>query len=141
MSGPPPAKKSKRTSEIEQEVTRIRADIEKVRVQKRQRLRDLDFFILDNSIRESTVGQLRSHTIENKKKIYEQVKKCGMHSIIVASFAHLARVDDDFCQWLKDEKEDFSKLFSFSEVTEGNLVMYRLPQEKKITGLYPTFRF
>ena len=31
----------------------------------------------------------------------------------------MTRVDDQFCQWLKDEKEDFSKLFSFSEVTEG----------------------
>ena len=78
IAASPPAKKSKKMSEIEKEVTRIREDIEKVRVQKRQRLRDLDFFILDNSIRESTVGQLRSHTIENKKKIYEQVKKCGI---------------------------------------------------------------
>ena len=146
MSGTPPAKKSRKMSEIEQEVTRIRADIEKVRVQKRQRLRDLDFFILDNSIRESTVGQLRSHTIENKKKIYEQVKKCGMHSIVVASFAHLARVDDDFCQWLKDEKEDFSKLFSFSEVTEGlrdgaydtETIPVSLRKNKKY-GLYNTF--
>ena len=105
-------------SNIDEEVLRVRADIMSARKQK-QRLRELDFFILDNSIRESTVGQLRSHTIENKKEIFKQVKRCGMHSIIVATFSHMTRVDDEFCQWLKDEGEDFSKLFSFSEITEG----------------------
>ena len=123
----------------------MRADIEKVRVQKRERLRDLDLFVLDNSIRESMVGQLRSHTIEDKKKIYELVKKCGMHSIIVASFEHMTSVDDDFCQWLKDQNEDFSKLYSFSEVTEGlrdgaydtETVPISLRKNKKY-GLYNT---
>ena len=100
-------------------ISRVQADIEAVRMRKRERLRDLDFFILDNSIRESTVGQLRSHTIENKKQIYQEVKKCGIRNLVVATFAHMTRVDDDFCQWLKDEGEDFSQLFSFSEVTEG----------------------
>lgn len=35
-----------------------------------------ELFVLDNSLRESTVGQLRGHTIENKWKIYEQVSTC-----------------------------------------------------------------
>ena len=106
-------------SDIAETISRVQADIEAVRMRKRERLRDLDFFILENSIRESTVGQLRSHTIENKKQIYQEVKKCGIRNLVVATFAHMTRVDDDFCQWLKDEGEDFSKLFSFSEVTEG----------------------
>ena len=106
-------------SSFKKEISRIKADIESVRVNKRERLRDLDLFVLDNSIRESTVGQLRSHTLENKIEIYRQVQKCGINNIIVATFAHLTRVDDQFCQWLKDEGEDFSKLFSFSEVSEG----------------------
>lgn len=106
-------------SDITQEVSSLQADIDAVRVQKRERLRDLDFFILDNSIRERTVGQLRSHTIENKKQIYQQIKRCGMQSIVVACFSHMTRVDDQFCQWLKDEGEDFSQFFSFSEFTEG----------------------
>ena len=45
-----------------------------------------------------------------------------MHSIIVASFSQMGRVDDQFCQWLKDEGEDFDKLFSFSEVCGGKIV-------------------
>ena len=41
--------------------------------EKRKVLREMDLFVLDNSLRESTVGQLRGQTIENKWKIYEQV--------------------------------------------------------------------
>ena len=37
-------------------------------------LKTMDLFVLDNSLRESTVGQLRGHTIENKWKIYKQVR-------------------------------------------------------------------
>ena len=36
-------------------------------------LRNLDLFVLDNSLRETTVGQLRGHTLENKRKIFGQV--------------------------------------------------------------------
>ena len=128
-------------------VRKMRTDIDKVAEQKRDRLSELDLFILDNSIRESTVGQLRGHTIKNKKAIYEQVKRCGMHSIIVASFSQMARVDDEFCQWLKDQKENFDKLFSFSEVCGGKIidgaydtetVPIALEKNRKY-GLYNTF--
>ena len=106
-------------SVVEEETRRITEEVNQYRDQKLGRLRDLDFFILDNSIRESTVGQLRSHTLENKKAIFEEVKKCGLKDIIVASFSHMTRVDDDFCQYLVDSGEDFTNLYSFSEVTEG----------------------
>lgn len=133
-------------SNIENETARINAEIEIVRVRKRQRLCNLDCFILDNSIRESTVGQLRSHTIENKKDIYQEVKRCGIQNIVVACFAHTTRVDDDFCQRLKDEGEDFSQFWSFSEITEGlkdgvydtTTVPTSLRKNQKY-GLYNTF--
>ena len=41
--------------------------------EKRKALKEMELFVLDNSLRESTVDQLRGHTIENKWKIYEQV--------------------------------------------------------------------
>ena len=124
----------------------MEADIESVRVQTRERLRNLDLFILDNTIRESTVGQFRSHTLEKRIKLYRQVQKCGMTSIIVATFAHMTRVDDQFCQWLKDEGEDFSKIFSFCEVSEGivdgaydvETIPIALRMNKKY-GIYNTF--
>lgn len=43
----------------------------------KKRLRNLDLFVLDNSLRETTVGQLRGHTIENKWQIFDQVKWKG----------------------------------------------------------------
>ena len=105
------------TDDIEQEVSRIQDEIEEVDLKKRQRLKNLDFFCLDNSIRESTVGQMRHHTVENKLAIFEQVKKCGIKDIVVASFSNMPRVDDTFCKLLVERKEDFSNLYSFSEVT------------------------
>ena len=101
------------------ELRRMKERVADFRAQKLERLKNLDLFVLDNSIRESTVGQLRSHTLENKIAIFEEVKKCGIKDVIVASFAHMTRVDDDFVQHLVDTGEDFTNLYSFSEVTEG----------------------
>lgn len=106
-------------SNIRKEVKLINKHISSVHKQKRQRLKDVDFFVLDNSIRESTVGQLRSHTLENKIEIFAQSKKCGFKHIIVASFSHMTRVDDQFVEYLKEKGEDFDSFYSFSEVTEG----------------------
>ena len=101
---------------FEEEVRRVKADIAQEAI-KRETLRNLDCFVLDNSIRESTVGQLRGHTLENKWKIYEEVKKCGFKNIVVASFAHMTRVDDNFVQQLVERGEDRSTLFAFTEAT------------------------
>ena len=107
------------SSVVKAESRRITQEVNQYRDEKMGRLKNLDLFVLDNSIRESTVGQLRSHTIENKKAIFAEVKKCGLEHIIVASFSHMTRVDDDFCQHLADSGEDFTNLYSFSEVTKG----------------------
>ena len=48
--------------------TKLAAELE-----KRKKLKHSELFVLDNSLRESTVGQLRGHTLENKWKIYEEV--------------------------------------------------------------------
>ena len=41
--------------------------------EKLKPLTEMKLFVLDNSLRESTVAQLRGHTLENKWKIYEEV--------------------------------------------------------------------
>ena len=41
--------------------------------EKLKPLKEMELFVLDNSLRESTVAQLRGHTPENKWKIYEEV--------------------------------------------------------------------
>ena len=90
-----------------------------VEAKKRERLKTLDCFVLDNSIIESTVGQLRGHTLENKWKIYNEVKRCGFKNIVVAAFSHMTRVDDTFIQQFVEQGEDMTTLYSFTEVTEG----------------------
>ena len=57
---------------FQEQIQRMRKTIEDEK-EKKKVLRGMDVFVLDNSLRESTVGQLRGHTIENKWKIYEQV--------------------------------------------------------------------
>ena len=104
---------------IDEEICRLRCEIGTVQTKRHEILKQLDLFILDNSIRESAVGQLRSHTLEDKIQIYEQVKECGIEDIIVASFTDMKGVDDDFCQYLADQQEDFSQLYSFSEASES----------------------
>ena len=85
-------------------------------MKKHKSLKSLDCFVMDNSIRESTVGQLRGHTLENKLNIFEEVKKCGFKHIIVSSFAHMTRVDDLFLEELVKRQEDMSTLYSFSDL-------------------------
>ena len=101
---------------------------------KRARLKDLDLIVLDNSLRESTVGQLRGHTLENKRKIYDEVRKCGFQFKIVAAYSHMPRVDDSWVAEIVREceegKEDLGNLFAFSEFIES--VSQGIPDTKTI---------
>ena len=60
--------------DYKESVKKFRGDVVKDYKPKRQRLADIDLFVLDNSIRESTVGALRGHTLQNKHDIYKQVR-------------------------------------------------------------------
>ena len=56
-----------------QQIDAIKSDLSKESDKRTETLKNLDLFVLDNSLRETTVGQLRGHTRENKRKIFEQV--------------------------------------------------------------------
>ncbi|XP_046858000.1 uncharacterized protein LOC124451428 [Xenia sp. Carnegie-2017] len=91
----------------------------KFETDKRKKLQNSELFVLDNSLRESTVGQLRGHTLENKWKIYNEVKKVGFNNMIVAAFSHMTRVGDVFIKELKEAGEDFDKFYAFTELFES----------------------
>ena len=95
-----------------------------------ERLKNLDLFVLDNTIRETTVGSLRGHTLENKKLIYEEVKKCKFQYYVIESFNHENRVGELLLQDLIDRGEDLSKAFAFSEVWES--IVDKVPQYEPI---------
>ena len=103
--------------QFQKQITDVRGEIRKF-AGKRKRLRKLDLFVLDNSLRETTVGQLRGHTIENKWAIYNEVKRVGFKHIIVASFSHMTRLGDTFIQQLKAKGEDMSYMYAFTEFLE-----------------------
>ena len=98
-----------------EEVARLEKVLKRKKA-KRNVLKNLDCFVLDNSLRESTVGQLRGHTLENKLAILDEVKRCGFKNIIVAAFGHMTRVDDHFLDALDKRGEDMSVLYAFSDL-------------------------
>eukprot|EP00794_Sanderia_malayensis_P011798 gene11798-13019_t len=93
-------------------------------------LKKRDLFVLDNSLRETTVGQLRGHTIEDKWKIYDEVKRVGFKHIIVASFSHMTRLGDTFIRQLREKGEDMSLMYAFTEFLEK--VVNRVPDTEVI---------
>ena len=59
-------------------------------------------------MRETTVGTLRGHTLENKKLFYEEVKKCKFQYFVIESFNHENRVGDVLLRELIEKGEDMS---------------------------------
>lgn len=83
--------------------------------QKRKRLREMKVFVLDNSLRESTVGQVVGHSLDDKFKILDEITKCGFHDQIVGAFSQQRRVDDAFCQQLAERASTDARLYAFTE--------------------------
>ena len=104
-------------AKFQQQIDEVREGIKEC-AQMRKRLKNLDLLVLDNSLRETTVAQLRSHTIENKWAIYNEVKRIGFKHIIVESFSHMTRLGDTFIRQLKEQGEDMSLLYAFTELIE-----------------------
>lgn len=82
-------------------------------------LKNLDLFVLDNSLRENAVGNTRGHSIENRWNIYNEVKKCGFKHIAVASFKHMTRTGEQFLKELKDKEGDLSNHWAFVELVDS----------------------
>ena len=61
-----------------EQINRMNEDLREPKEQLKQ-LKELDLFVLDNSLRESAVGQLRGHTVENKWKIYNEVSQSHLN--------------------------------------------------------------
>jgi hypothetical protein len=82
----------------------------------RQRLSKLKPFILDNSLRESTVGSVYEHTVEAKNEINDWASRCNIKHQIVASLVNVKRVDDVYVQDLAGKHADLSTKYCFSDV-------------------------
>ena len=107
-------------------IGRVKRDLEMEEC-KRKQLRELDLIVMDNSIRESTVGQLRGHTLENKWKIYDEIENCGFQYRIVAAFSHMTRVDESWVQELVTSGENVENLFAFTEAFDTPDCLEQIP--------------
>mmetsp|Transcript_9042 Transcript_9042/g.12288 ORF Transcript_9042/g.12288 Transcript_9042/m.12288 type:complete len:615 (+) Transcript_9042:267-2111(+) len=89
-----------------------------------KRLRRVEGFVLDNTLRESNVATDRPPTVEEKLRVLELIKDCGVKHIIVAAFSNHIRVDDLFVEALVERKIDMTNCYAFTELwTEEDKVL------------------
>ena len=94
----------------------------------RQRLKDLDLLVLDNSIRESSVGQSLGHTVQDKWSIYHEVKKCRIPYIIIADLSKDSEtVDDVFVQELVQKGKSVEDLFVLCQIDLNEVKSKKIP--------------
>jgi hypothetical protein len=74
-----------------------------------------DFFILDNSLRETTVGAPRGHTLEEKHKIIDSIAGCGLEEIILGSFGSKISVDFQIAERWRELGKSFDSTWGFSD--------------------------
>lgn len=100
-----------------------------------ERLRTIRPWILDNSIRETTVVSLRGHVLADKQKIIAAVKKANISDFILGSFGLMERVDDVFCKDLQRQgliEKDAH--WTFSEIRQS-ISAEGLPSRDIPTGM------
>ena len=84
-------------------------------------------FVLDNSLRETSVAQVRGHTIEDKEAILEAIMRTGMEDILVGAFSDLGNVDEEWLTILKERGDIrpnftvFSNLYDLDPNGEAQL--------------------
>jgi hypothetical protein len=82
-------------------------------------LSKLRLVVIDNSVRESTVGQPKGHTLADKHRFTHLVQASGIrHQLIAVFSAKQRRVDDQFCLDLQADptRYDGQVFYCFSEV-------------------------
>mmetsp|Transcript_92511 Transcript_92511/g.299066 ORF Transcript_92511/g.299066 Transcript_92511/m.299066 type:complete len:660 (-) Transcript_92511:473-2452(-) len=110
--------------------------------EKRARLRDMKVFVLDNSLREPSVGATFGHTVDDKEQIMECVKEVGFREIVVGAPNKHSQVDDLYCHRLQSRGTDVTHLWTFSEYADERPVPYPRSSEEQVPiGLRKTRDF
>ena len=84
---------------------------------KEERLRTMDVFVLDNSLRETAVAAVKGQVASDKDQILSAVSKTGISHYIVAAFGELRRPED---VWLMEKRDTLraspGHFWAFSEI-------------------------
>lgn len=88
--------------------------------EKIDRLRGIDPFLIDLSLRENPVGDRIGQTLEEKLSILPQMREFGFKNILLGtldySMADELEVDDDFMMYLRDHEIDMTGGFVFTAI-------------------------
>ncbi|MEO4048754.1 hypothetical protein AAFN46_16880 [Pseudomonas sp. CAU 1711] len=88
--------------------------------EKVARLRDLDPYLIDLSLRENPVGARVGQTLADKLAILPKLREFGFRNILLGtldySYPDELEVDDDFMMTLRDRQVDMSGCFAFTAV-------------------------
>ena len=83
----------------------------------KNRLLAIEPFVLDNSLRETAVAQVKGHTLQTKLAIWKLLQSAGLREFICACpVPSHRRVDDDFLAYLQDGGHDRGHMWVFSEI-------------------------
>ena len=75
-----------------------------------------DFFILDNSLRETTVGTPKGHTLQEKHKIVDAIAESGLQEIILGAFGTKIGVDSQIAERWSNMGKSFDNTWGFANV-------------------------
>lgn len=109
-----------------------------------ERLRSLQPYLIDLSLRENPVGSGIGQTLEDKLRIFPLLREFGLRNILLGSLDYSVpdepEVDDDFMIYLRDRRLDMNGCFAFTDIgsvdAQGNfqpspsqikLKAYRIP--------------
>ncbi len=87
---------------------------------KLQKLKDIDPFFIDLSLRENPVGARVGMTLEDKLAILPKLRDFGFKDILLGTLDYgmpeELEVDDDFMMYLRDHGEDMTGCFAFTQI-------------------------
>ncbi|CAB9521346.1 expressed unknown protein [Seminavis robusta] len=91
-------------------------EVKEARPLTRENLSEInDLFILDNSLRETTVGSVRGHTLEEKHQIVDAIADTGLEEIILGAFGSKISVDSQIAGRWTELGKSFDKAWGFSD--------------------------
>lgn len=86
---------------------------------KLKRLSTMDVCVLDNSLRETAVAQIKGAVTEDKDKILDALRFTGIEEVIVGAFGDLRRPEDEWLQAKAENGKIEGNWWCFSEMYDA----------------------
>ncbi|MEO1372881.1 MAG: hypothetical protein AAFW70_00870 [Cyanobacteria bacterium J06635_10] len=97
-------------------------------------LRELEVFVLDNSVRETTVGTARGHVLEDKINILKAIAETELNEVILGTYGANRNVDDQIPKHWIDLGGTLDNMWGFSEAYNA-LDQSGVPIDEPASGL------